>query len=103
MNVRSNLTITTLLKNFNDIKYGNNNTNSTSKIKKIKHTIKNRNEKGRRALYLVLNPHSNGLIFSNIISLFLHSEFPINSISIVRIVNRMINRANKLMRTMLNS
>ena len=43
---------------------GNNKTNSTSKIKKIKAIRKNRIEKGRRALSFGENPHSNGLNLS---------------------------------------
>ena len=51
---------------FNLIKKGNIKTNSTSKIKKIIEIKKNRIVKGRRALNLGLNPHSNGLIFSKL-------------------------------------
>ena len=50
----------------NLIKNGNINTNSTSKIIKIIEIKKNRNVKGSRALNLGLNPHSKGLIFSNL-------------------------------------
>jgi hypothetical protein len=46
------------------IKNGNNNNNSTSKIRKIKATIKNRKEKGNRPSSLVENPHSKGLLIS---------------------------------------
>lgn len=43
---------------------GNINTNSTSKIKKIKAIKKKRIEKGNRALNLGEKPHSKGLSFS---------------------------------------
>ena len=43
---------------------GNNRINSTSKIRKITATKKNRNEKGDRETENGVNPHSNGLIFS---------------------------------------
>ena len=42
-------------------KNGKSNTNSTSKIKKIRAIRKNRMEKGIRALSLLVNPHSKGL------------------------------------------
>ena len=43
---------------------------STSKIKKITAIKKNRNEKGRRALPLGSNPHSNGEFFSRSVMVF---------------------------------
>ena len=45
------------------LKKGNNNTNSTSKIKKINATKKNRIEIGARLFSFEENPHSNGLCF----------------------------------------
>jgi len=45
-------------------KYGNINTNSMSKIRKIRVIKKNCKEKLERLLALGLNPHSKGLIFS---------------------------------------
>ena len=55
---------------------GNINTNSTSKIKKIIAIRKNRIVKGSRALNLGLNPHSKGLIFSNLKRYFFLKTFP---------------------------
>jgi hypothetical protein len=44
---------------------------STSKIKKIRATKKNRIENGRRAINFGVNPHSNGLVFSRSILYFI--------------------------------
>lgn len=52
------------VENINPLKKGNKINNSTSKIKKIKATIKNRKEKGSRLLSFTENPHSNGLLIS---------------------------------------
>lgn len=52
--------------------------NSTSKIKKINAIKKNRIEKGRRAEYLGVNPHSKGLIFSRSCSIFILNAEPRN-------------------------
>ena len=79
-----------------DTKNGNSSTNSTSKIKKIRQTIKNRKENGNRALNLVENPHSNGLNFSTSNIFFLYNRFPATNISVVIRVNKKIRGANKL-------
>lgn len=55
---------------------GNIKTNSTSKTKKTKEIKKNRMEKGSRALYLGVNPHSKGLIFSRSNTNFLFKDTP---------------------------
>jgi hypothetical protein len=51
-------------------KNGNNNKISTSKIRKINATKKNRKEKGNRLSSLVENPHSKGLFISRSINTF---------------------------------
>jgi len=79
-----------------DTKNGNSSTNSTSKIKKIRQTIKNRKENGNRALNLVENPHSNGLNFSTSNIFFLYNRFPATNISVVIRANKKIRGANKL-------
>ena len=55
---------------------GNIKTSSTSKTRKIRLIKKNRIEKGNRALYLGVKPHSNGLIFSRLIYSFFLSLTP---------------------------
>ena len=61
------------------IKNGNNNTNSTSKIKNTNVRRKNRIENGNRALCLGVNPHSKGLIFSWATTCFI-ARLPHNTI-----------------------
>ena len=51
-------------------------TSSTSKTKNTNAIRKNRIEKGRRALYLGVNPHSKGLIFSNSNTFFFLRDSP---------------------------
>ena len=51
-------------------KNGNKSNNSTSKIKKIIATRKNRREKGARLSSLVENPHSKGLLASRSSKIF---------------------------------
>lgn len=71
---------------------GNIRTSSTSKIRKIIVTIKNRNEKGVRAFLLGSNPHSNGVSFSRENNLAL----PAIVASIIRI-NEIVIEINKTM------
>lgn len=67
------------------IKNGNMRTNSTSKIIKIIEIRKKRKVKGKRALNLGLNPHSNGLIFSIINTFFFLNSLPNLNTSIDKI------------------
>ena len=60
-------------------------TNSTSNTKKIIEIKKNRKVKGSRALNFGLNPHSKGLIFSKLNSIFLLKKFPSNNIKPLKI------------------
>jgi hypothetical protein len=64
---------------------GNIKTNSTSNTRKIKLIKKNRMEKGSRALYLGVNPHSKGLIFSRLIYSFLLKLKPNLKIKVIKI------------------
>ena len=57
---------------------------STSKIKKITAIKKNCKEKGKRAVFLGSNPHSNGEAFSRSINLFL--EIKLIKITIRKII-----------------
>lgn len=61
---------------------------STSKIKKITAIKKNCKEKGNRADDLGSNPHSNGLLFSRSIKVFLEINVAINIIinEIIKII-----------------
>jgi len=54
-------------------------TSSTSKTKKIRQIIKNRIEKGSRALNFGINPHSKGLTFSREKCFFLPKIIPIKN------------------------
>ena len=84
---------------FTDKIKGNSNTSSTSNTRKIIHTKKNRNEKGRRALYFVVNPHSKGLNFSMSSMVFLDNRLPIRIINTVTLANKTTNTHNKLIFT----
>lgn len=54
---------------------GRSKVSSTSKITKITVIKKNCKEKGNRAEFLGSNPHSNGLIFSRSLKVFLEIKF----------------------------
>ena len=78
-----------------DNTYGNINTNSTSNTKKTKQIIKNRIEKGKRALNLGIKPHSKGLTFSREKSFFFLKNTPIKNTRVVItiiIVEALINK-----------
>jgi len=64
---------------------GNIKTSSTSKTRKIRLIRKNRIEKGSRALYLGVKPHSKGLIFSRLIYSFFLNLTPNLKIRIIKI------------------
>ena len=55
---------------------GNSKTSSTSKIRKITATKKNRRDKGVRDNLFGVNPHSKGLSFSRSSKVFLESSIP---------------------------
>ena len=63
---------------------------STSKIKKINATRKNRKEKGNRPSLIVENPHSKGLRVSRLKKTFFLKKWVINSI-----IRPKINLTNK--------
>lgn len=65
---------------------GNMRTNSTSNTKKINEIRKKRIEKGKRALNLGVNPHSNGDPFSWLYKYFFLSLIPNKKIITTRIV-----------------
>ena len=67
-------------------KKGNIKINSTSKIRKINVTKKNCNEKLIRLFDLGLNPHSNGLIFSESILDFIEILKISNIITLVKVI-----------------
>ena len=75
------------------IKKGNMRTSSTSKMMKIIEIKKNRSVNGRRALNLGLNPHSKGLIFSDINKFFFLKSLPKE-----RTTNDKINDKKKTLR-----
>ena len=64
---------------------GNIKTSSTSKTRKIRLIRKNRIEKGSRALYLGVKPHSKGLIFSRLMYSFFLNLTPNLKIRIIKI------------------
>lgn len=77
---------------------GKSNNSSTSKIKNITATKKNRIEKGRRAVYFGVNPHSKGLNFSRSNLVFILVNKPKNNnrdlikrTRIILIINIIIN------------
>ena len=67
---------------------GKSNVISTSKIKKITAIKKNRSEKGKRAVPLGSNPHSNGEFFSRSDNVFFDNKeaIIITKVEIIRII-----------------
>ena len=72
---------------------GKSNVISTSKIKKITAIKKNRSEKGKRAVPLGSNPHSNGEFFSRSDNVFFDNKeaIIITTVEIIRIIVVAIN------------
>lgn len=72
---------------------GNKRMISTSKIRKIRATKKNRMEKGSRAENLGVNPHSNGLNFSRSSLIFFLRSIP--SASSKKEIKKIIKKTKK--------